>query len=179
MHVHGGQLNFPICRAFDVGRFNEVVRSLQERALGHRRAQAAGDSRGRHQDFYGNSAHTEHDVLDPRAYCGVIDYEPTELVITACSGTSLTEVEATLAQHQQMLAFEPPHFGASPTLGGTIASGLAGPRRMASGSVRDFVLGATLMDGHANVLTFGGNVMKTLLATTCRAHSQARWELWA
>ena len=61
-----------------------------------------------------------------------------------------------------MLAFEPPHFGASPTLGGTIASGLAGPRRMASGSVRDFVLGATLMDGHANVLTFGGNVMKNV-----------------
>jgi glycolate oxidase FAD binding subunit len=114
------------------------------------------------KDFYGNSAHAEHDVLDPRAYCGVIDYEPTELVITACSGTSLTEVEATLAEHKQMLAFEPPHFGASTTLGGAIACGLAGPRRVASGSIRDFVLGATLMDGHANVLTFGGNVMKNV-----------------
>ena len=142
---------------------DEVVRSLQERV---RTAVAARTSlvirAGGTKDFYGNSARTEHDVLDPRAYCGVIDYEPTELVITACSGTSLTEVEATLAQHNQMLAFEPPHFGALPTLGGAIASGLAGPRRMASGSVRDFVLGATLMDGHANVLTFGGNVMKNV-----------------
>jgi glycolate oxidase FAD binding subunit len=142
---------------------NNVVRSLQERV---RSAVAARRSlvirAGGTKDFYGNSAHSEHDVLDPRAYRGVIDYEPTELVITACSGTSLMEMEATLAQHQQMLAFEPPHFGALSTLGGAVASGLAGPRRMASGSVRDFVLGATLMDGHANVLTFGGNVMKNV-----------------
>ncbi len=61
-----------------------------------------------------------------------------------------------------MLAFEPPHFGAAATLGGTVASGLAGPRRMAAGSIRDFVLGATLLDGRANVLTFGGNVMKNV-----------------
>ncbi len=101
-------------------------------------------------------------MLDPRAHCGVIDYEPTELVITACSGTPLADVEATLAQHNQMLAFEPPHFGASATLGGAVASGLAGPRRMAAGSIRDFVLGATLLDGRANVLTFGGNVMKNV-----------------
>ncbi len=130
-----------------------------------------------------------HEVLDPRAYCGVINHEPTELVITACSGTPLSEVESVLAQHNQMLAFEPPHFGlamsagppqahrvpprgadaqrpgassTSATLGGAIACGLAGPRRMAAGAVRDFVLGATLLDGRADVLTFGGNVMKNV-----------------
>ena len=142
---------------------NEVVRSLQERVRTAVAARAplvirAGGTKG----FYGNATRAEHDVLDPRAYCGVIDYEPTELVITACSGTPLAEVEATLAAHNQMLAFEPPHFGPSATLGGAIASGLAGPRRMASGSIRDFVLGATLLDGRANVLTFGGNVMKNV-----------------
>jgi glycolate oxidase FAD binding subunit len=142
---------------------NEVVRSLQERV---RSAVTAGRSlvirAGGTKNFYGNSVRTEHDILDPRAYCGVVDYEPTELVITACSGTPLTEIEATLAQHKQMLAFEPPHFGPSTTLGGAVASGLAGPRRLASGAVRDFVLGATLMDGRAHVLTFGGNVMKNV-----------------
>ena len=101
-------------------------------------------------------------LLDPRAYCGVIDHEPTELVITACSGTPLAEVESVLARHNQMLAFEPPHFGPSATLGGAIACGLAGPRRMAAGAIRDFVLGATLLDGRADVLTFGGNVMKNV-----------------
>ena len=128
------------------------------------------------KDFYGNSARPEHDMLDPRAYCGVIDYEPTELVITACSGTSLTQVEATLAQHKQMLAFEPPHFGATATLGGAIASGLAGPRRLASGSIRDFVLGATLLDGRANVLTFGGNVMKNVAGYDVSRALAVRWE---
>jgi glycolate oxidase FAD binding subunit len=142
---------------------NEVVRSLQERVRAAVTARRSLVIRaGGTKDFYGNSGRTDHEVLDPRAYCGVLDYEPTELVITVCTGTPLAEVQAALAQHNQMLAFEPPHFGASATLGGAIASGLAGPRRVASGSVRDFVLGATLMDGHANVLTFGGNVMKNV-----------------
>jgi len=142
---------------------NEVVRSLQERVHSAVAARTPIVIRaGGTKDFYGNATHTGHEVLDPRAHCGIVDYEPTELVITACSGTSLTDIEVALAHHNQMLAFEPPHFGALPTLGGTIASGLAGPRRMASGPVRDFVLGATLMDGHANVLTFGGNVMKNV-----------------
>ena len=149
---------------------NEVVRSLQERVhLLRERVRSAAAARsplviraGGTKDFYGNATRVEHEVLDPRAYCGVIDYEPTELVITACSGTPLAEVEATLAAHNQMLSFEPPYFGASATLGGTIASGLAGPRRVASGSIRDSVLGATLLDGRADVLTFGGNVMKNV-----------------
>lgn len=142
---------------------NEVVRSLQERV------RTAADARtplriraGGTKNFYGNATRAEHDVLDPRAYCGVIDYEPTELVITACSGTPLADVEAALAGHKQMLAFEPPYFGPSATLGGAIASGLAGPRRMAAGSIREFMLGATLLDGRANVLTFGGQVMKNV-----------------
>ncbi len=142
---------------------NDVVRSLQERVRSAIAAQTPLVIRaGGTKDFYGHAARAAHEVLDPRAYCGVIDYEPTELVITACSGTPLAEVEATLAQHNQMFAFEPPHFGATATLGGAVACGLAGPRRMAAGSIRDFVLGATLLDGRADVLTFGGNVMKNV-----------------
>jgi len=112
------------------------------------------------KDFYGHAAVGE--VLDTRAYRGIVDYEPTELVLTARCGTPLTEIEQLLAQHGQMLAFEPPHFGPGATLGGCIAAGLSGPRRQAAGSVRDFVLGAKLLNGRAQILSFGGQVMKNV-----------------
>lgn len=116
------------------------------------------------KDFYGNA--TTGSVLDPRCHSGVLAYEPSELVVTACAGTPLAELESTLAAHGQMLAFEPPHFGRTATVGGCIAAGLAGPRRTAYGpcygGVRDFVLGARILDGRGEVLTFGGSVMKNV-----------------
>ncbi|MGZ9045787.1 MAG: glycolate oxidase subunit GlcE [Telluria sp.] len=115
---------------------------------------------GATKDWYGQRV--EGEILDTRGYAGIVDYEPTELVITARCGTPLAEIEAALAQHNQMLAFEPPHFGDGATFGGAIASGLSGPRRASSGAVRDFVLGTKLMDGKGEVLTFGGQVMKNV-----------------
>jgi glycolate oxidase FAD binding subunit len=93
---------------------------------------------------------------------GIIDYTPSELVISARAGTPLAELEATLAEHNQMLAFEPPHFGAQATLGGTIACGLSGPRRPWTGAARDFVLGANCINGRGEYLRFGGKVMKNV-----------------
>jgi glycolate oxidase FAD binding subunit len=115
---------------------------------------------GGSKDFYGGAL--SGDVLDTRGHAGVVSYEPTELVVTARCGTPLAELEATLAERGQMLAFEPPHFGAAATLGGCVAAGLSGPRRAAAGAVRDFVLGARLMDGGARELAFGGQVMKNV-----------------
>ncbi len=112
------------------------------------------------KDWYGQRL--EGEILDTRGYRGIVDYEPTELVITARCGTPLAEIEAVLAERNQMLAFEPPHFGEGATLGGAIAAGLAGPRRASSGGVRDFVLGAKLLDGKGDVLNFGGQVMKNV-----------------
>ncbi|MET0533857.1 MAG: glycolate oxidase subunit GlcE [Steroidobacter sp.] len=116
------------------------------------------------KDFYGNAARGT--LLDPRSIAGVVDYEPTELVITARAGTSLAELEQLLAENGQMLAFEPPHFGSGATVGGCVAAGLSGPRRVSFGptygSVRDFVLGARLVDGRGEVLSFGGTVMKNV-----------------
>ena len=112
------------------------------------------------KDWYGQRL--EGDVLDTRDYTGIVDYEPTELVITARCGTPLAEIEAALAERGQMLAFEPPHFGAGATIGGAIASGLSGPRRANAGAVRDFVLGCRLLDGKGDVLSFGGRVMKNV-----------------
>ncbi|MFA9440725.1 glycolate oxidase subunit GlcE [Uliginosibacterium sp. sgz301328] len=101
------------------------------------------------------------DMLDTSKHRGIVAYEPSELVITARAGTPLAEIEAALAEHGQMLAFEPPHFGPA-TLGGCVASGLSGPARATSGAVRDFVLGVKIIDGQARVLRFGGTVMKNV-----------------
>ncbi|HRP98702.1 MAG TPA: glycolate oxidase subunit GlcE [Rhodocyclaceae bacterium] len=100
--------------------------------------------------------------FDTRGYTGVVAYEPTELVVTVRGGTPLAELEHVLAESKQMLAFEPPHFGADATVGGCVASGLSGPRRQAAGALRDFVLGVKLMDGRGDVLRFGGQVMKNV-----------------
>jgi glycolate oxidase FAD binding subunit len=112
------------------------------------------------KDFYGLAL--IGDVLDTRAYAGIVDYEPTELVLTARGGTPLANVEAALAERGQMLAFEPPHFSANATLGGCIASGFSGPRRAAAGAARDFVLGVRLLNGLGEDLRFGGQVMKNV-----------------
>ena len=110
--------------------------------------------------FYGRPELGE--PLDTRACTGIINYEPSELVVTVRAGTPLAELEAKLAARGQMLAFEPPHFGPDATVGGCVAAGLAGPRRAAVGGVRDFILGARLIDGRGEVLRFGGEVMKNV-----------------
>ncbi len=112
------------------------------------------------KDFYGNPPRGE--ILDTRGYAGIVSYEPTELVLTARCGTPLSEVQRILEAQHQMLAFEPPHFGAGATFGGCIAAGLSGPRRAAAGALRDFVLGTKLVDGRGRELAFGGQVMKNV-----------------
>jgi glycolate oxidase FAD binding subunit len=115
---------------------------------------------GGSKDFYGGTA--RGDEIGTRDYRGIVSYEPTELVITARAGTPLAEIESALKEKGQMLAFEPPHFGASATLGGCVAAGLSGPRRAYAGAARDFVLGVRLIDGKGGDLRFGGQVMKNV-----------------
>jgi glycolate oxidase FAD binding subunit len=128
--------------------------------------QAGADGRvlrlrgGGTKDFWGQSLTGE--VLDTRAYRGIVSYEPSELVVTARCGTPLAELEAALAEKGQCLAFEPPHFGLDATVGGMVASGLSGPARATAGAVRDFVLGARFINGLGEHLTFGGQVMKNV-----------------
>lgn len=115
---------------------------------------------GNSKRFYGREPLGE--VLDVSAHQGVVNYEPTELVITVRAGTSLKEVEQVLENENQMLAFEPPAFGQSATIGGTIACNFSGPRRAFSGAARDFVLGSSIINGKAEQLHFGGEVMKNV-----------------
>jgi glycolate oxidase FAD binding subunit len=138
---------------------------------------------GGSKDFYGGPPSGE--VLDVTPLAGISAYEPSELVVTVRGGTPLAELEAALAERGQCLPFEPPRFvpagpagagaavggapgsGTAPgpaggTVGGMVAAGLAGPARISAGGVRDYVLGATLLDGRAELLTFGGQVMKNV-----------------
>ena len=139
----------------------QVLEHFRERIVAATAASAPLRLRGGgSKDWYGQSLQGE--ILDTRPYQGIIAYEPTELVITARCGTPLAELEATLAAQSQMLAFEPPHFGVTATVGGMVACGLSGPRRQAVGAVRDFMLGGVLMDGRGEVLHFGGQVMKNV-----------------
>lgn len=115
---------------------------------------------GNTKAFYGGAI--EGDALDMRAYTGIIEYEPRELVLTVRAGTTLAEIENVLANERQMLAFEPPQFAAGATIGGAVASGLSGPRRAYAGAVRDFVLGTRILNGLGEDLHFGGRVIKNV-----------------
>jgi len=108
-------------------------------------------------------------LLDMSAIAGITDYDPDELVLTARAATPLLEIEAALAERQQMLAFEPfdhgPLFGAAvgrTTLGGVIAANVSGSRRLSIGAARDHILGFSAVSGRGEALKGGGAVVKNV-----------------
>jgi glycolate oxidase FAD binding subunit len=133
-----------------------VERVREARARGTPLAICGGGTK----TWYGEAPQGE--PLDTTALTGISSYEPTELVVTARAGTRMAELEGALADAGQCLPFEPPRFGANGTVGGMVAAGLAGPARAAVGGVRDHVLGCSLLNGRAELLSFGGQVMKNV-----------------
>ncbi len=115
---------------------------------------------GNSKAFYGRTPTGEK--FEVKGNAGIINYEPTELVITARGGTPLSEIETVLSENNQALPFGPPHYGENATLAGTIACNLSGNRRPYAGSARDFVLGIKLLNGKGEILSFGGEVMKNV-----------------
>jgi glycolate oxidase FAD binding subunit len=113
------------------------------------------------KSFYGHEVHADQQ-LSTLAYAGIVDYDPTELVVVVRSGTRIVDLEALLATSQQMLAFEPPRYGGQGTVGGMMATGLSGPRRLTAGAAKDFVLGMTVLDSLATPMRYGGTVMKNV-----------------
>jgi glycolate oxidase FAD binding subunit len=140
---------------------DDAVQGLIERV---RAAQAAGTPLeirgGGTKSFYGEAPRGE--PLDLRAIAGISSHEPTELVVTARCGTLLADLEQRLVEHGQCLPFEPPRLAPGGTVGGMVAAGLSGPSRSAVGGLRDYVLGATMLNGRGEVLSFGGQVMKNV-----------------
>ena len=99
-------------------------------------------------------------VVDMRQLIGITSYNPAECVLTALAGTPVAEIDAALAAHQQYLPFDPTHMRAGGTIGGTVASGLSGSGRYRYGGVRDFIIGARVVDGRGRLIASGGQVVK-------------------
>ncbi len=120
----------------------------------------------------GRPMQCEH-ALDLSGLSGVTLYEPEELVLSAKAGTPLIDIERLLARHRQEMAFEPMNctrlFGGTATqtdktgtIGGALATNLAGPRRIKAGAVRDHVLGISAVSGRGELFKSGGRVVKNV-----------------
>jgi glycolate oxidase FAD binding subunit len=144
----------PMCET-DIS--SELQQQVQQAIADHTLLNISGSGS---KAFLGNTS--QGISIDVTGHRGIVEYDPRELVLTARSGTTLQEIEAALTEANQMLAFEPPHFGDHATLGGTIACGLSGPRRPYSGAARDFVLGCKMLNGRGEIMRFGGKVMKNV-----------------
>ena len=134
-----------------------LIQQVDNARIEKRRLKIVG---GDSKSFYGRE--TDGEVLSLKEHRGIVSYHPVELVITARAGTTLAEIDTVLAEHQQMLSFEAPEFTPQSTIGGTLACNFSGPGRPWLGSVRDQLLGVRLINGKAEHLRFGGQVMKNV-----------------
>lgn len=97
--------------------------------------------------------------LDTTGVTGISAYDPAECVVTVRAGTPVAQLAATLAAHGQYLPWDP-SVVADATVGGMIARGWSGPGRYRYGGVRDFVIGARVIDGRGRLIASGGQVVK-------------------
>jgi len=117
---------------------------------------------GNTRAFLGEPMAGDLPELNMADHTGVISYHPEELMLRVRAGTPLAEIGNLLAAEGQMLAFEPPAYGEHSTIGGTVATGLSGPRRPYGGAVRDAVLGVGMILEDGSYAEFGGQVMKNV-----------------
>jgi len=117
---------------------------------------------GNSKALQGFAVKSDAPIFDVSAHQGVVHYEPSELVVTARAGTKISDLNRILAEQGQMLACESPDFNQSASLGGSLATASSGPARPYTGAIRDFVLGVKMLNGQAEIVRFGGEVMKNV-----------------
>jgi len=98
-------------------------------------------------------------LADVSALSGIVEYQASEYTVTVRAGTPVAEISAALAEQGQYLPFDPLLPGCA-SIGGTVAANLSGSRRYRYGGVRDFILGASVVDGAGRAFRVGGKVVK-------------------
>lgn len=158
IHSHKNLTLYPdVCAKLNSAR--NIQQQIIDAAQSNQALQIIGNNS---KAFYGCAVREGSIPLNIADYQGIIDYQPSELTITARAGTPLTEIIEQLNAHGQMLPFEPPVFDGHATLGGCVATALAGPRRPWAGSIRDYILGARVLTGDGKDIRLGGKVMKNV-----------------
>lgn len=131
-----------------------AIAELQGLVREHRRVHVCGNGSKHVSPLSGYVA------LSTAALRGVIEYQPSEFVITVAAGTPVAEVNALLASHGQYLPFDPLFVESGATIGGTIAMNACGPERYRFGGARDFVIGVRFIEGNGELVRGGGKVVK-------------------
>jgi glycolate oxidase FAD binding subunit len=100
-------------------------------------------------------------VLATRGLARAPDHAPDDLTVAVDAGTTLGELQATLAEQRQWLPLDPPGSERG-TVGALVATAAAGPLRHGYGTPRDHVLGVEVVAGDGRLLRFGGRVVKNV-----------------
>jgi len=165
MTMHGKLEEYPatsvadtalIARPESVEEAGEAIRTASGRVL----PRGGGSKPALSTPPPDEASHAPATLLDLSHLQGILEYNPSEFTFTARAGTRLAEIIAALAEHGQAMPFDPPFVDAGATLGGAIAAGLSGPRRVRYGGLRDFILGVRFLDGRGTLVRGGGRVVK-------------------
>ena len=141
---------------------NDLTQSIKEQVEQALQQKQSVSIHGSGSHLFMLPNYSEELNIDMSKHHGIIDYQPTELVIKARAGTPISEIQQVLSEQQQQLATDFPAYAEAATLGGSLAIGHTGSARPFHGAIRDHVLGAGLINGSAELLNFGGQVMKNV-----------------